>query len=103
LNASKASSIKEAFDNTLKTGMRMIPDWQRFSLLTKPYSLTMNAIVGPYGSAIMASLESALQGEEKGKNGLKLLLNPKNFPKKYVQSFKEAGQRIADAIRTKNF
>lgn len=76
---------------------KMMPDYQRFAYLAHPINLLVNIFVGPWGSSIMASIEHTMAGDRRGLAALKLLLNPKNFPKEWASARVEAGERIAQA------
>jgi hypothetical protein len=84
---------------TVKKTARLLPDWQRFALLTHPVNLPLNAVVGPWGSAMMGALEHAVAGDERGKQALAMLLNPKNFPSEFREAYTsgEARGRIEQA------
>lgn len=87
--ANKVKDYAESF-------MRALPDYQRFALLAHPINLPINMWVGPYGSAVMASLEHILANDSRGWEALKQL-SPRNFGRMWYQSIKEAEYRIANA------
>lgn len=72
-----------------------IPHMTRFNLLATLPGLTANALVGPWGSAIMGSLEHMLAGDARGANALRELINPTNFAREYLPSIKRASDLIA--------
>lgn len=86
----------KVFEAMKKFG-RTLPEYQRFALLSDPVNLPINAIVGPWGSAVMGSIENAIKGGPWGVKAFKLLMNPKNFLGEYAGNIKEARLLIADA------
>ena len=86
VNTEQASQLaKQAF--------RYLPHMQRFNLLMSAEGLAANAIAGPYGSAVMASLEKGLAGDARGWEALRQL-SPQNFLKEFYNSSDEAIQLI---------
>jgi hypothetical protein len=81
----------------LHVAKEMAPDYYRASVLSKPDNLFINAVVGPYGSAVMGSLEYALAGDKRGWVALRKLTNPLRFFKEYGRSWAEAGERVSSA------
>jgi len=73
------SEVADKVKGSVTTLGRMLPDWQRFSYLLDPINLPINVLVGPYGSALMGSIEHALQGDMRGLKALKLLLTTNKF------------------------
>ena len=57
--------------------VKLWPDIQRFNFLSNLVNLPINAFIGPYGSALMRSIEATASGEEWGKPALKALLSTK--------------------------
>jgi hypothetical protein len=95
-----AETMKEVaykIEDSAKTFFRMLPDYQRFNLLADVRNLPINAWVGPYGSAVMSSIEHLLSGDTRGWQALKMLGNPKNFPREWWNARTEAGTLIANA------
>lgn len=85
---------------------RMLPDWQRFSLLADTVNLPINVLVGPYGSALMGGIEHALSGltqngklDPRGLAVVKDLLTTNKFGSGVVKAIRkgEAGRLIHDA------
>jgi hypothetical protein len=92
-----APSAANAISNLPKANltqkiMEAIPQWQRFSLLTKnPVNLTANMWLGPYGSG-------AVDAFERGDWGLlKDVLNPVKFAGNWVKNLRGAGDVIGRA------
>lgn len=74
-----------------RTLMEMAPDYYRASVLSKPDNLTLNALVGPYGSAIMGAAEYALAGDKRGNKALKELMGFRYFKEYFSkENFREA-------------
>ena len=91
--------------------VKLWPDIQRFNFLSNLVNLPINAFIGPYGSALMRSIEAVASGEEWGKPALKALLSTKigdtnlpipggNFAKGLYRAHKEmkAQDFIEDAF-----
>lgn len=81
------------------TGMDVMPGEAQFNI--NPGGLIANAVVGPYGSAASAGLETSLAsmiGKTGDKRGGKLLrsLTPQNFARTYMDSVPEALRRIRE-------
>ena len=95
LPQSAVPTVAAKVKDTLDTFMRMLPDFQRASLLSKPLPLIMNSVVGPWGAIIMHGTEDAVRLDPRGMRLLKLALNPKNFPKEYVASVPKAHELIS--------
>lgn len=94
----QVEAVGQKVKDTLMEFGRMIPDYQRFSLLADVVNLPINVFVGPYGSAMMGALEHAVQGDPRGMKAIKLLLTPNEFgPGVMRAAFKEAGLKIQDA------
>ena len=89
--------VVEKFNDQIDTFMRMLPDFQRFSYLSKPLPLFMNSVIGPWGAIVMHGLEDAVRGDKRGIDLLMLALNPKKFPKEYIKSFPKAKELIHSA------
>lgn len=73
-----------------------LPQIQRFNYLVDSEGLPANAVVGPYGSAIMGAIEHALRGDPRGLSAIREL-DPRAFARDYKASFVEAGQRVGRA------
>lgn len=80
----------------MMTLKEMMPDYYRASVLSKPDNLFINMAVGPWGSAVMGSIEAGLSGDSRGWKALKEL-SPLNFGKEYRLSWEEARERLGDA------
>lgn len=91
-------SVKGISDG-LKAVAKKYPNYQRFAYLSDPASLLPNAVVGPWGSAVMGSIEKSLQGDKRGLKALKSLMGPK-YLKGMWQSRGEAYDRLARAEGT---
>jgi hypothetical protein len=89
-----AQEAGEKIMESAKNFFRMIPDYQRFALLTKPTNLMINMWVGPYGAAVMGAIEHTLAGDPRGMEALKLLRNPATF----MQRFKTAGTHAHELL-----
>lgn len=87
--------IADKMNETVRSYGWMFPQYYRASLLSNPINLTINAVVGPYGSGLMAAMEHAIAGDVRGIKAVKEFLNPINFPTQYYQSYKPAGKLIA--------
>jgi hypothetical protein len=74
-----------------------LPQLQRFNYLASWTGLPANALAGPYGSALFASLESSLAGDPRGTAALKHLANPINFIKELKGAWPEATELIGRA------
>ena len=74
--------------------VHMLPDAYRASLLTSFPGTLINAIVGPWGASLMGSIEYALAKDPRGMKAFKLLINPKNFPVAYKESWDDAKRLI---------
>lgn len=97
LEPSKIAEIGSKARETLVDTVRLLPDYVRGSLLANLPNLPINTFVGPWGGAIMGATEATLAGERWGLPALKLLLNPKNFPKEMRGAIQEAGSVIEQA------
>lgn len=97
INKQNAESVVSHFKDVLDTAMRMMPDFQRAALLSKPLPLIINSVVGPWGSIVMHGLEDAAILDPRGIKLLKLALNPKNFPREYMHSLPKAHELIGSA------
>jgi hypothetical protein len=84
-------------EDSAKTFFRMLPDYQRFNLLADVRNLPINIWVGPYGSAIMASMEHLLSGDTRGWHALKMLVNPKNLAGEWWHARAEGHRLIRNA------
>jgi len=75
-----------------------LPQVQRFNYLSDLTGLSANAFAGPYGSAIMASIEKGLSGDARGWAALKEL-TPANFLREHLnaRSLEEAQTAIGRA------
>lgn len=71
-------NLDDAKETLLQT-IERIPNVQRFNLLSSPTGLMENAIAGPYGSAVMGSLEKGLAGDSRGWDALSEVGNPIKF------------------------
>lgn len=87
LPANSAGKSQEALSkyvsDKLKVFAEVLPDAYRASLLSRPEGLLVNSFVGPYGAAIMGSIEHAIAGDKRGLNALKELLHPTTFTKEW--------------------
>ena len=88
--------LAKKFGDMLDTVFKMMPDFQRASLLSKPLPLIMNSVVGPWGSIIMHGLEDAIQLDPRGIKLLKLALGPK-FLKNFKHTMPRAKELIGEA------
>lgn len=87
----ETAGVKE----TAKKIWHTLPQLQRFNYLMDLEGLPANAVVGPYGSAVMAALEHGLSGDPRGWAALNLL-TPQRFAQEFKGSFNEAGRLIAE-------
>lgn len=87
----QAAGVKE----TAKKIWHTLPQLQRFNYLMDLEGLPANAVVGPYGSAVMAAIEHGLSGDARGWAALKLL-SPQRFAQEMKASLAEAGRLIAE-------
>jgi hypothetical protein len=78
--ATAAQSIKD----TISKYSNIIPDYYRFALLANIPNLPINALVGPWGSAVMTALEYTASGDIRGLKALGKLANIPNFLKKWA-------------------
>ena len=90
---------KETVTGTIKA-LRLLPDAMRGSYLANIPNLPINTFLGPWGGAIMGSLEATVAGEAWGPKALKKLLNPANFLGKMKESFRE-GSDIIEAAQSR--
>lgn len=76
-----------------------LPQWQRFNLLFSPTGLPANALVAPYGSALIGAIEQGLGGNPDGWSLLKTL-TPQAFMKQYLskQNYEEAIRLIGSSL-----
>lgn len=93
-----AEQVKSIFDKTLA----ILPDAYRAKLLLNLPNLPINAWVGPWGSAVMASLENVVAEGLTGNRGwgmdaLTHLLNPMEFGRGVITSWPEASSRVEQA------
>lgn len=90
----------EGVKGTAQKIYRTLPQVQRFNYLTSPTGMAANALVGPYGSAVMGALEHALtatlegSGDTRGWVALRNL-TPNKFWSEYKVSFDEAKRLLA--------
>ncbi len=87
---SSIRALGEKVNDLTKTFMETVPDYYRASLLAKPDSLAINALAGPYGSAVMGSLELAMAGDRRAQAALRELMHPTAFMKEFSRSGAEA-------------
>lgn len=73
---------------------RSMPQVLRFNYLTGT-GLIPNAIIGPYGSAIMGALEHGLSGDARGWAALKLLTPPKFY--RAFRAGRDEARRLLEA------
>lgn len=95
-NLQMPRSIDEV-KQTAQQVFETLPQIQRFNYLADLEGLPANVVAGPYGSAVMASLERGLSGDERGWRALEILRNPANFFKRFHESFVEAEQNVGRA------
>lgn len=99
-SSNEIGSVASKIEDAARTFYHMIPDYQRFSLLSHGINLPINMWVGPYGSAFMAGIEHTLAGDPRGPKLIKLLLTyDKNFLERWNTKITtgEASQAIANA------
>jgi hypothetical protein len=94
--AEREAFVHALYDK-LKTAADVYPDLYRASLLSKPPNLVMNTWIGPYGSAVMGSLEKALTGDKRAIEALRELSNPKNFWDEWVNHLRAAQEAVRAA------
>lgn len=84
--------------NLAHEGVKSLPDYLRFSLLSNPDSLFANTVVGPVGSGIWAGVEKALAGDPRG---VRLLKEMKAWAPDFYDNVKHRRARdfIAEAER----
>lgn len=66
-----------------------LPSVQRFNYLASTHGLAANALVGPWGSAVMGALEAGLSGDARGWAALRQL-SPTKFLMEYSKALPEA-------------
>lgn len=93
VNIDSIEGVKEAAQNIF----RSLPQIQRFNYLMDLEGLPANAIVGPYGSAVMGALEHGLAGDERGWRALQELADLKKFSQRVWQARHEATEIIGRA------
>lgn len=78
-----------------------LPQYQRASYLAGAHPMLANAMVGPYGAAVMAALEHGLAGDSRGWQAIKSL-NPITFVQEMIHpdTFREAAGLIGRAEGT---
>ena len=89
----------ELIGEGLKKFGHTLPSIQRANLLLSGHGLPANAVAGPYGSAVMGSIEHALSGDPRGVEALKHL-NPLTFIQNLPENFNEARGLIGRAEGT---
>lgn len=94
---SNPAGVVDKIKDGVVQAVKIFPDYQRGSLLFNMPNLAINSIVGPYGSAIMGSLEHAISGDRRGMEALVKLANPLNFIKGYGRGLVEAGDLAQEA------
>lgn len=94
-NLAEKISTPEGVKETAKTIMSTLPQVQRFNYLMDTFGLPTNAWVGPYGSAMMAGIESHLSGDPRGMALLKKL-TPQRFASEWKMAEDEAKRRISE-------
>lgn len=89
-----ASTAKDKVEQAAE----LVPDFQRFNLLSNPVSLFSNAALGPLGSATMGGLHAWAKGDPRGKELLRLLAQ---FPRTMINTVRtgEAEDVIGAAER----
>ena len=87
----QTQGIKETARQIAET----LPQVQRFNLLASGFGIIPNAFIGPYGSAVMGSLEHGLAGDPRGWAALRSL-NPWAFTKEFQNNRGEALRRLAE-------
>lgn len=98
---SGAENVKDTLTRTIE----MVPNMQRANLLSSSIGLPINAVVGPYGSAVTGALEEGIKGNNAGWLALKRLMNPKAFGQSYLENLGEAAElvRKGDMGRAEHF
>lgn len=96
VDAASRKKIGEWVWDQAHTVLQMAPDYYRASALSNPVSLMLNGFFGPYGSAVMGSIEAHLAGDPRGIKALRMLTLPK-FKSAYSASWSEAAERLSDA------
>ena len=69
---------------------RSLPQLQRFNYLADVVGLPANALVGPWGAAMMGAIEHGLSGDPRGWVAAKSLLNGKKFMQNFWENRDEA-------------
>lgn len=87
---SGAENVKDTLTRTIE----MVPNMQRANLLSSPVGLPINAVVGPYGSAVTGALEEGIKGNNAGWTALKRLMNPQAFGTSYLENMGEAAELV---------
>lgn len=82
--------IKEAASKVWRT----LPQVQRFNYLADMSGLPANMFAGPYGSAVMASIEHGLSGDPRGWKALKTLT-----PRRFWEEWKASRQTAEDLLK----
>ena len=95
-NLSENISTPEGLKATASKIFNTLPQIQRFNYLADVWGLPANAVVGPYGSAMMGALEHGLAGDPRGWAVMKSM-NPVAFAQEYKGSLEEAAKLIGRA------